>query len=142
MAHHTLRSGYTDLVERLNRFPQGAPPSEVLYHILELLFGEHEASLVARLPIKPFNVEKAARRWKTTIPDAQRVLDELASRAILLDVDGTYCLPPPMAGFLEFSVMRLRRDVGQMMITVFNREMSHVRSLKNDPRITRIGPNE
>jgi len=80
MAHHTLRSGYTDLVERLNRFPQGAPPSEVLYHILELLFGEHEAKLVARLPIRPFNVEKAARRWKTTIPDAQRVLDELASR--------------------------------------------------------------
>jgi ferredoxin len=116
MAHHTLRSGYTDLVERLNRFPQGAPPSEVLYHILELLFGEHEASLVARLPIKPFNVEKAARRWKTTIPDAQRVLDELASRAILLDVDGTYCLPPPMAGFFEFSMMRLRSDVDQKLL--------------------------
>ena len=116
MAHHTLRSGYTDLVERLNRFPQGAPPSEVLYHILELLFGEHEASLVARLPIKPFNVEKAAHRWKTTIPDAQRVLDELASRAILLDVDGTYCLPPPMAGFFEFSMMRLRSDVDQKLL--------------------------
>ena len=116
MAHHTLRSGYTDLVERLNRFPQGAPPSEVLYHILELLFGEHEARLVARLPIRPFNVEKAARRWKTTIPDAQRVLDELASRAILLDVDGTYCLPPPMAGFFEFSMMRLRSDVDQKLL--------------------------
>jgi ferredoxin len=116
MAHHTLRSGYTDLVERLNRFPQGAPPSEVLYHILELLFGEHEAKLVARLPIRPFNVEKAARRWKTTIPDAQRVLDELASRAILLDVDGTYCLPPPMAGFFEFSMMRLRSDVDQKLL--------------------------
>jgi len=27
VSHVSLRSGYTDLVERLNRFPQGAPPS-------------------------------------------------------------------------------------------------------------------
>ena len=38
MAHHTVRSGYRNLVERLNRFPQGAPPSELLYRILEMLF--------------------------------------------------------------------------------------------------------
>ena len=30
MAHHTVKSGYIDLVDRLNRFPQGAPPSDVL----------------------------------------------------------------------------------------------------------------
>jgi hypothetical protein len=27
MSHVSLRSGYTELVERLNRFPQGAPPN-------------------------------------------------------------------------------------------------------------------
>ena len=36
MAHYTTRSGYESLVERLNRFPQGAPPSDALYGILKL----------------------------------------------------------------------------------------------------------
>jgi hypothetical protein len=34
MAHATARGAYQDLAARLNRFPQGAPPSELLYQIL------------------------------------------------------------------------------------------------------------
>ena len=34
MAHRTVRSGYESLVERINRFPQGAPPSDLLFAIL------------------------------------------------------------------------------------------------------------
>ncbi len=52
MAHHTLKSGYSSLVDRLNRYPQGAPPSQLLYRILALLFSQKEAELVAQLPIK------------------------------------------------------------------------------------------
>ncbi len=53
--------------------------------------------------------------------DARRVLDELAGRAILLDVESpdavtTYVLPPPMAGFFEFSMMRIREDVDQKLL--------------------------
>jgi hypothetical protein len=40
MAHTTLKSGHASLVDRLNRFPQGAPPSEVLFRILAMLFSE------------------------------------------------------------------------------------------------------
>ena len=121
MAHRTIRSGYQQLVARLNRFPQGAPPSDVLYGILKMLFSEREAGLVALLPIKPFTVQKAARTWKMDLADAQRVLDELAGRAILLDVMGPqgqqlYMLPPPMAGFFEFSMMRIRGDVDQKVL--------------------------
>ena len=36
MAHLTARSGYVSLVERLNRAPQGAPPSELLHAILKM----------------------------------------------------------------------------------------------------------
>ncbi len=57
---YTLKSGYTDLVDRLNRFPQGAPPSETLYQILKILFSEREAGLVAQLPIKPFTAPRPA----------------------------------------------------------------------------------
>jgi hypothetical protein len=61
MAHVTLKTGYTELAERLNRYPQGAPPSETLYKIQKILFGEREAGLVAQLPIKPFTAGQAGR---------------------------------------------------------------------------------
>ncbi len=120
MSHTTLRSGYTELVERLNRFPQGAPPSDTLYKILQILFSEREAQLVALLPIKPFTAEKASQVWKMDLTATRKVLDELSSRAILVDVEWngktTYTLPPPMAGFFEFSMMRLRGDVDQKVL--------------------------
>lgn len=120
MAHLTVKQGYRELVERLNRFPQGAPPSETLYKILQVLFSEREAQLAALLPIKPFTARKAAQIWKMDITAARKTLDELASRAILVDVEQNgetvYTMPPPMAGFFEFSMMRLRRDVDQKVL--------------------------
>ena len=116
MAHNTVKTGYRQLVERLNRFPQGAPPSETLYKILRVLFDEREAGLVALLPIKPFTPAQAARCWQMDELEARKLLETLAGRAILVDVDGVYTLPPPMAGFFEFSMMRLRGDVDQKVL--------------------------
>jgi ferredoxin len=121
MAHLTHRSGYDRLVERLNRFPQGAPPSDLLNKILGLLFSEPEARLVSLLPIRPFNVQKAATAWQMTPGRAKKILDRLASRAILLDIDRDgetlYVLPPPMAGFFEFSMMRVNRSIDQKVLS-------------------------
>jgi ferredoxin len=120
MAHATSRGAYRQLTDRLNRFPQGAPPSELLYRILALLFSEREAGLVAQLPIRPFTAKQAARTWGMGLAEARAVLDGLASRAILLDMEapnGTvYILPPPMAGFFEFSMMRVRDDIDQKVL--------------------------
>ena len=121
MAHHSLESPYHRMVARLNQFPQGAPPSDVLFQILKLLVTEQEASLVAVLPIRPFTAAQAARAWGKSYAETRRVLDDLAGRAVLLDMpapDGqqTYVLPPPMAGFFEFSMMRLRTDVNQRVL--------------------------
>lgn len=139
MAHHILKSSYDQLVDRLNRFPQGAPPAEVLYGILKMLFSEREASYVAQLPIKPFTAGRAAQLWGIELADAQKVLDELAGRALLVDtVDlqgrQTYVLPPPMAGFFEFSMMHLRNDVnqkvlGELFYQYMNMEEEFIRAL-------------
>ncbi len=121
MAHHTLKSSYSNLATRLNRFPQGAPPSQLLYKILAILFSEKEAELVAQLPIKPFNAQKASQIWKINLTETRKVLEELASRAILVDLDregeSIYVLPPPMAGFFEFSLMRTRGDIDQKVLS-------------------------
>ena len=121
MAHNTIKSSYSQLVKRLNYFPQGAPPSELLNKILNILFREKEAKLVSLLPIKPFTAEKASSIWKMALISTQKVLDELAGRALLVDVElngkSIYSLPPPMAGFFEFSMMRIRDDIDQKALS-------------------------
>lgn len=120
MSHIVGKEAYRSLEERINRFPQGAPPSDTLYKILGLLFSEKEAALVAQLPIKPFTVKTASKVWKMDEVSTNKILQELSSRAILLDMehDGVseYVLPPPMAGFFEFSMMRTRHDIDQKLL--------------------------
>jgi NAD-dependent dihydropyrimidine dehydrogenase PreA subunit len=120
MSHIVGKEAYKSLEERINRFPQGAPPSDTLYKILELLFSEKEAALVAQLPIKPFSVKTASKAWKMDEASTERILQELSSRAILLDMEhdgvSVYVLPPPMAGFFEFSMMRTRHDIDQKLL--------------------------
>jgi ferredoxin len=120
MAHVTLRNSYLALSNRLNRFPQGAPPSELLFQILEVLFTKDEAALVALLPIKPFNIAAAARVWKKPVAESRRILEGLASRGMLLDMEmrgeQIFVLPPPMAGFFEFSMMRLGNGYDQKLL--------------------------
>jgi len=119
MAHqNTIKyQNYKKLTERYNLFPQGAVASELLFEILKILFSEREAGLVSLLPIKPFNTRKAAEIWKIKESDARTILNDLADRGILIDAcendDVTYSMPPPMAGFFEFSLMRYRNDIDQ-----------------------------
>jgi len=120
MAHRTVKSGYEDFVKRLNRSPQGAPPSATLNRILALLMNEREAGLLSLLPIKPFTARKAARIWKMSEAEARRLCETMASRALLVDIERRgrmiYVLPPPMAGFFEFSLMRVRDDLDQKLL--------------------------
>lgn len=92
----------------------------MLFQILKMLFSEKEAGLVSLLPIKPFTAEKASSVWKLDLVSTRKILDELSSRAILVDVEQNgemvYALPPPMAGFFEFSMMRLRTDIDQKVL--------------------------
>jgi ferredoxin len=119
MAHHnTIKyNNYKKLSERLNLFPQGAAPTDLLFEILKILFSEREAGLVSALTIKPFNASRAADIWKIKESDAKGILNDLADRGILIDAcndkEVVYSMPPPMAGFFEFSMMRYRNDIDQ-----------------------------
>jgi Na+-translocating ferredoxin:NAD+ oxidoreductase RNF subunit RnfB len=123
MAHHNTikHNSYTKLTDRLNLLPQGAFPSDLLFEILKILFSEREAELVSSLPIKPFNAKKAAAIWKISEPDTKNILNDLADRGLLIDAgendDVLYSMPPPMAGFFEFSLMRYRNDIDQQTLS-------------------------
>jgi ferredoxin len=120
MAHIANNSAYQRLTERLNYFPQGAPPSALLTKILMVLFERREAELVSLLPIKPFTARRAARIWRIPESKARMFLERLADKALLVDFavagETRYVLPPPMAGFFEFSMMRVRHDIDQKLL--------------------------
>jgi ferredoxin len=73
------------------------------------------------LPIKPFNAKKASVIWKIKETEASKILNDLADRGILLDTENSgdilYSMPPPMAGFFEFSLMRYRNDIDQKTLS-------------------------
>jgi len=91
-----------------------------LYQILSLLFTPKEAELAALLPITPFDAKTAARRFKLPLAQTIEILNTLCSRALLLDATNNgktmYTFPPPMAGFFEFSLMRVRHDIDQKLL--------------------------
>ena len=86
MSHTNLKDGYLKLSERLNRFPQGAPPSELLFRIFQILFTKERRPSFSSLPIRPFTAERASRTWKMKLPEVRAILNDLSSRGILLDI--------------------------------------------------------
>ena len=149
VSHHT-QVRLRELVDRLNRFPQGAPPSDTLYEILEMLFSEREAELVAQLPIKPFTAREGragSGRWTEAEARAgPRRAGEPGhpGRHRATTARPRYVLPPPMAGFFEFSMMRVRDDVDQKVLAelfyqYLNVEEDFIRELFTDGE-TQLGP--
>jgi len=123
MSHIVGKDAYKSLEERLNKFPQGAPPSETLYTILSMMFTKEEASLVAKLPIKSFNIKTASTIWKIDEVKTTKILETLASKALILDLDcekdgeQKYMMAPPMAGFFEFTLMRTGGHLDQKLLS-------------------------
>ncbi len=121
MGHLTARDAYKNLEDRINWFTQGAPATETWYKILQVLYTEKEAKLVAMLPVRPFTLKRAARIWNTTEAKAEKFLDHLCSKALLVDSsyngERQFVMPPPMAGFIEFALMRTRGDIDQKYLS-------------------------
>lgn len=121
MSHIVGKEAYKSLEERLNQFPQGAASSETLYKILSLLFSPEEAKMAALLPVRPFNIKRAAKVWNLSEYQTELQLEKLCSKGVLLDLTEngtkTYFLPPPMVGFFEFSMMRTRGDLDQKLLS-------------------------
>lgn len=107
---HIIQNSYKSLQKRLDAPAQGAPESKSLYRILEILFSEKEAELVSKLPLQPFTIKKASKRWDKNIKETENILNKLADKGIVLDIEDKgerkFILAPTMAGFFEFSLMR------------------------------------
>ncbi|MCI8335857.1 MAG: 4Fe-4S binding protein [Peptococcaceae bacterium] len=153
MGHHTIKNGYQSFADRLNLLPQGAPQTEALFPLLRALVSEKEAEILSLLPVRPFSVEKAAKALKKPVTETEKILTDLASKAMLLDVtdpagNRQFILPPPMAGFFEFSLMRMggqrdQKQISALLYEYLNVEEDFVRELfVTNTKLGRILVNE
>ena len=135
---HLAPKTYRQLQRRLDQPAQGAPDSETLRRILEVLFTEEEARVVSLLPINAFTLEEAARILKKSSAETRAILDGLADKGLLLDfATGTtqaYLMAPTMAGFFEFSLMRLdgrfdKRLLSELYYQYINTEDAFTRTI-------------
>ena len=87
------------------------------------MFTEEEAALVAKLPIKSFDIKTASKIWHKSETETHKILDTLASKALIFDLpcdaDGIqrYLMAPPMAGFFEFALMRTGGNLDQKVLS-------------------------
>ena len=137
MGHLTPR-GYQTLQRRLDQAPQGAPASETLSRILEVLFTEEEAQVVSLLPIDIFTLDEAAKLLKKSDTETKVILDTLADKGLLVDLatgaTQAYMTPFTFAGFFEFSLMRMderfdKHLLSELYYQYINTEDAFVRTI-------------
>lgn len=122
MGHHNHHKAYSDLRARFDRMATGFPDTPEARAILELLFSPEEAEVVARMPLVPRSARSIARRLGRDEAQVAAMLDHAAGRGLIFDLynprkDVTYYAPaPPVVGFLEFALMRRRKDLDQRAV--------------------------
>ncbi len=119
MGHLHHHKAYQDLQARLDQLPQTFPDTPEGRAILRLLFTPEEAELTARLPLRPSSARAIAARLGRPEAEVQLALERLADRGLVLDLwderrqRSSFCVAPPVVGFVEFSLMRRRSDLDQ-----------------------------
>lgn len=126
---------------------QGAPASQTLHRILDELLSEEEAQVASVLPINLFTLEEAAKLLRKSSTETKLILDGLADKGLLFDfttgATQAYLMAPTMAGFFEFSLMRLdgrfdKRLLSELYYRYINTEGDFIRRIfKLEPAIFR-----
>jgi len=121
MGHIAAKTEYLALQRRLDRMPLGAPAHRELFAILEELFSPDECRVAAAMPFQLATAEKIATRAEMDAKRVAELLAGLAPKGLVIDVPSPtgqiyYMLNPPVVGFFEFTMMRVRNDIDQKKV--------------------------
>jgi Pyruvate/2-oxoacid:ferredoxin oxidoreductase delta subunit len=118
-----LKDEYRELVGRLDRgtvgFPE--PQDERAWQgwreILEILYTPEEASLAAKLPVRPTSLVRLSARLGVPEGELASRLDAMCDKGLVMDLvhpktgKAAYLLSPPVVGFFEYSLMRAKDSI-------------------------------
>jgi len=119
---HDIKAEYRALQQRLDQGPAAAPARPELFEVLGLIFTPEEARTGAVMPWKPVTAAQVARLLDEPVAQVRERLERMADRGLVFDFasprSGTvrYVLAPPVVGFVEFTLMRVRADIDQPQV--------------------------
>lgn len=121
MGHLSGKLELDALQQRLDKNPIGAPGNKAFFEILEELFTPEECRIAATMPIKLSTARRIAACAQSDIKHVDQVLASLVRKGLVVDLprdDGKifYFLNPPMIGFFEFTMMRVRKSIDQKKV--------------------------
>ncbi len=114
---------YARLMERMDRFPLGAPRSPNLLELLKIIFQPEEAELALRMPDLPVELEAFARELGRPADELERLLEGMADHGLVFarkrGGKKYYNLLPLLPGIFEMQFMKaedtpLKRRVAQL----------------------------
>jgi DNA-binding MarR family transcriptional regulator len=74
-----------DLIRRLDKNPVGAPFSESLVEILQILYSEEEAKIGAHFPLHATTTEKLAKKMNRDPQVLETILNQMAEKGLVID---------------------------------------------------------
>jgi len=104
--------GYDQLMDLLDKFPTGAPPTENLRSILEIILTEEEAALAGKLSPHPFRepLESICNRTGHEPQELRPKLESMADKGVVFaqqkDGEPAYSLLPLVPGIFELQFMK------------------------------------
>jgi ferredoxin len=115
--HHSHGKVYDHLQKRLEANPVAIPTTPLVRQALSLLFSEEEARLDTQMPGDLATLDRLARITGMPRKRLEVMLEKMADRGLVVDFDRNgekyYMLLPPLPGFLEFSLAKVRDDIPQ-----------------------------
>lgn len=120
-----IKNEYRELVQRHSSGGSVAYPEprderawQGWKEILEILYTPEEADLASRMPVMPTSLGRLAQRFGMESTELQKRLDAMCDKGLVMDLvrpdrATLYLLSPPVVGFFEFSLMRVRTDLPQ-----------------------------
>ncbi len=111
---------YRRLAKKLDRLPQGFPPTDsgIEIRLLEKIFPREDAEVALRLGPIPATVERIARTLGRPEGETRATLDRMAARGQIgsFTMDGTqrYALMPFVIGIYEFQLRHIDRELADL----------------------------
>lgn len=122
MGHlHDQKAVYQQLGRRVDKTQTGLPETPETLEILKHLFSPEDAELAIRLPLTPRPLGSIAKRTGLAPDVLREKLQKMADKGLVFDFNhpklgDCYVLAPPIVGFFEFSLMRVRSDIDQKAV--------------------------
>jgi ferredoxin len=106
------------LQQRLEKGPISAPAHPSLFALLAELFSPEEARIASVMPARLATAKRIAELAGMEPARIQPILDSMVHRGLFVDLQKPggrtyYFLNPPVVGFFEFTMMRVRTDIDQ-----------------------------